>query len=415
MSPGTTRRWRRLAGPAALLCALAVTVGPSAALAQGSDEPDEEEIQRRIRESEQRLESIRAERERLRAQMEQLERRVTGRQEALRNLEQRIGTSSSVVAELDVQIRARREEVESITREMIRTRDELTARTVELRQRLREVYKRGPLRPVQVLLSARSFSDLIHRYKYLRLVTLYDRMLVEQVQRLESRLTEQREALRLELERLRRLRGEKGRELLGLERLEREHRRSISQLRSQESRNEGRLAELARSEEQLRELLGELERLRREAERAEGRPTTSTLRTSDLGNLDWPVEGEVLYRFGPQRESGTTLHRDGVGIGAPVGTPVRSVESGRVAWSGVRSLYGPTVIVSHGGGYYSVYLYLREAMVSAGDQVAKGQVLGTVGGADSREGPHLQFEIHVPGGDGNPRAVDPVRWLRERS
>lgn len=396
----------------ALLCALAA---PTAALAQGSDDPDEEEIQRRIRQSEQRLEAIRAERERLRAQMEQLQQRVTSRRGELRNLEQRIGTSSSVVAELDVQIRARREEVESITREMIRTRDELTARTVELRQRLREVYKRGPLRPAQVLLSARSFSDLIHRYKYLRLVTLYDRMLVEQVQRLERRLSEQREALGRELDRLRRLRGEKGRELRGLEQLEQQHRRSISELRSQESRSESRLAQLARSEEELRNLLGELERLRREAEREEGRTTTSSLRTSDLGNLDWPVDGDVLYRFGPQRENGTTLHRDGIGIGAPVGTPVRTIESGRVAWSGVRSLYGPTVIVSHGGGYYSVYLYLREAMVSAGDEVSKGQVIGTVGGAGSREGPHVQFEIHVPGGDDGPRAVDPVRWLREGS
>lgn len=382
---------------------------------QGSGEPGKEEIQRRIQESQQRLEAIRAERERLRARMEELERRVSGRREALQNLERRIGTSASVVAELDVQLRARREEVDALTREVIRTRDELTAHRVELRQRLRRVYQRGPLGPVQVLLSARSFSDLIHRYKYLRLVTLYDRMLVEQVQRLEGRLEEQRGALQEELDRLQRLRAEKGRELRGLEQLEQEHRRTISRLQSQESRSESRLAELARSEEKLRGLLSELERMRREAEREAGRTTTSSLRTSDLGNLDWPVDGDVLYRFGPHREGSTTLHRDGIGIGAPVGTPVRAVESGRVAWSGERSLYGPTVIVSHGGGYYSVYLYLREARVSTGQEVAKGQVIGTVGGSGSREGPHVQFEIHVPGGDGSPRAVDPVKWLRERS
>lgn len=396
----------------ALLLATVLAAGPAAA--QQATGGESEEVRQRIRESQQRLEQIRAERQRLRREMERLEERVSTRREAIENLERRIGTSASVIAELDVQVRARREEVEAITREMLQTRDELTARKVELRQRLRQVYKRGPMGPIRVLLTADSFSDLIDRYKYLHMITLYDRMLVRQVGRLEEQLEDQRDDLRSRLDRLRVLRDQKQEEMQELEQLEQQHQRQLSRLRSRESRHETRLAKLAREEQRLQELMAELERLRREAERREGRSSTSTLRTSDLGSLAWPVEGEVLYRFGPQREGGTSVQRDGIGIGAPAGTPVRSVESGRVAWSGDRGVYGPSVIVSHGGGYYSVYLYLREIRVQSDQQVEKGQVLGTVGGSSSREGPHVQFEIHVPGSDGSPRAVDPVKWLRGR-
>lgn len=407
------RRSALLAAIGLWLAAAGGLAAPAPVGAQQEEDP-QEEVRERIRESQERLEQIREERARLRRQMNRLEERVTTERDEIRNLEKQIASSASVVAELDIQVQARREEVQLATRDMIRTRDELTLRNQELRQRLRTVYKRGPLETMKVLLSAESFSDLIHRYKYLHMITLYDRMLVRQVGRLEDQLEEERQRLATELRRLRRLRGEKREELDRLEQLESRHQRQLARYQAQESRHESRLARLARDEEKLRGLLEELERLRREAERRSGRASTSSLRTSDIGSLDWPVQGDILYQFGPDRQGQQTLHRDGIGIGAEVGTPVRCVASGRVAWAGARGLYGPSVIVSHGGGYYSVYLYLRDLRVQEGDRVQKGDVLGAVGGSDSREGPHVQFEIHEPTAEGAPRAVDPVRWLRGR-
>ncbi|NIQ52962.1 MAG: peptidoglycan DD-metalloendopeptidase family protein, partial [Gammaproteobacteria bacterium] len=55
--------------------------------------------------------------------------------------------------------------------------------------------------------------------------------------------------------------------------------------------------------------------------------------------------------------------------------------------------YGPSVIVSHGGGYYSLYLYLSELLVTAGDRVEQGQPIGRVGGAGTPEGPHIELQI----------------------
>ena len=53
-------------------------------------------------------------------------------------------------------------------------------------------------------------------------------------------------------------------------------------------------------------------------------------------------------------------------------------------------------MLSHGGGFYTLYLYLEEIGVNQGREVAVGQVVGTVGGADTPEGPHMEFQIGPP-------------------
>ncbi len=375
----------------------------------------QDSLRERIEDSQRRLEQIRSERERLRREMGDLAGQVHDETQAIANLERQIGTSSSVVAELDLQLSGVHAQVDHLTRDVIRSRDELVLRRAVLSERLRQIYKRGPLGTVQVLLGARSFKDLIHRYKYLRLVALQDQLIVGQVEELEARLSEQREQLAQELGGIQRLRGEKVREVDELESLERQRQRSLSRIRSRETAAQNRLSQLARDEERLRQLVVQLEAARREAERLAGAVTTPSLRTADLGNLDWPVQGNVVYGFGPERNGSTTLTRDGIGIGAPAGTPVHAVEAGRVAFAGPWGLYGPSVILSHGGGYYSLYLYLQNLSVREGDAVDSGQILGSVGGSGSPEGAHIEFQILQPGAAGEPRPVDPVRWLRNRS
>jgi murein DD-endopeptidase MepM/ murein hydrolase activator NlpD len=74
--------------------------------------------------------------------------------------------------------------------------------------------------------------------------------------------------------------------------------------------------------------------------------------------------------------------------------------------------YGPTVVLSHGNGFYTLYLYLDEIGVVEGRDVQTGQVVGTVGGGDTPEGPHLEFQIRAPVDGGAPQAQDPLKWLK---
>lgn len=394
----------RIAGSALLL---------TLALARPADA--QEEIRERIRQSQDRLEQIRRERQQLTREAGQLRGQVHDVSEEIRNIEARIGSTSSLLDELDVQISAYGEQVDRTTRDMLHTRDELELRRTELDERLREIYQRGRLHAFQVLFEARSFGELLSRYKYLHLVARYDRMLVAQVRELEEKLSEQRDQLASEYARLSALRMEKEREIGDLERLERQRQRRLSNVQARVSQTQTRLSALETEEQRLGDLLTELERARREAERMAGTARATSLRTSDIGQLNWPVEGEIVYRFGERRPDVADTWK-GLGIGAPRGTMVRAVESGEIAWAGSRGLLGQTVIIDHGGGYWSGYLYLQDLRVSVGDRVSPGTVLGSVGGdEESPEGTHIEFQIYEPDARGDPRQVDPVRWLQGRS
>ncbi len=393
------------------------TVGVVLALTAAFPAPagGQQAISDQIRDSQDRLDQIRREREELARQYEQLRSAVHTFSEEIGNIERRIGSSREALDELDLQIRAYGLQVEETTREMLSTHDQLVLRRAELEARLREIYKRGKLHSVRVLLEARSFGDLLSRYKYLHLVALYDRTLVQQVARLEALLVEQRRQLASEFARVRGLRGEKQSEIRDLESLEGQRERRLANTRRRASQAETRISQLDEEERQLGDLLAELERARIEAERRAGTRSTSTLRTSDLGSLSWPVQGDIVYRFGEARP-GLDDEWKGVGIGAPRGTPVTAVEAGEIAWAGSRGVIGQTVIIDHGGGYFSGYLYMQDLRVRAGNRVSAGEVIGHVGGDESSAaGTHVEFQIYEPGGDGNPRQVDPVRWLRSRS
>jgi septal ring factor EnvC (AmiA/AmiB activator) len=123
------------------------------------------------------------------------------------------------------------------------------------------------------------------------------------------------------------------------------------------------------------------------------------------------VSGDIIFSFGRQQlPNNTTIRRNGVGIGVDAGTPVRAVAAGTVRVAQALGTYSLSVLVDHGGGYYSLYAQLSAIDVRVGQSIRKGDVVGRSGGANSDEGPHLYFEIRGPGG----QALDPVTWLRRQ-
>ncbi|MGQ9496996.1 MAG: peptidoglycan DD-metalloendopeptidase family protein [Desulfotomaculales bacterium] len=120
------------------------------------------------------------------------------------------------------------------------------------------------------------------------------------------------------------------------------------------------------------------------------------------GQLAWPAQGYVSSRFG-MRWGG--FHA-GVDIAAGYGSPVGAAEAGRVVYAGWRGAYGRVVEISHGGGVTTVYAHLSRIVVSVGQEVNRGQVLGYVGTSGNATGPHVHFEVRV---NGNPQ--DPLKYL----
>ncbi len=391
-----------------------VAVGPLAA-----QEPPT--VRAQLQESQRKLEEIRAERAQLDAELNSLRSQVQDVSGELQNIERQLSASRSVVREVDFQLDAVSSEVTRLSTSLRTTRADLARKKGVLGSRLREVFKRGALNSVKVLLGADSFGDLLNRYRYLFLLTSLDRSLVDRVSLLESSLVSQGRELEgqiAELGRLREARLEEERALLGVQQ---RRQAALSTYRARATSTEGRLGELQADEARMASTVGALEESRRAAEtrtRVAGGPAPepSTLSTSDVGSLDWPVEGPMIYPFGrQQRPNGTVLRWNGIGIQAPVGTPVRAVRAGLVVVAAPFGGYGPSVVLSHGDGVYTLYLYLDSIDVSEGRAIGEGQVLGTVGGAATPEGPHLEFQVRMlQTGGTTPEATDPMLWLRPR-
>jgi septal ring factor EnvC (AmiA/AmiB activator) len=365
----------------------------------------------RLRADRAELDSIRAERAQLEARMAELKGSVHDLSEEVANLDRQAELTERTVHALDTQLRAIAADVDTATANLIRAQDELAIKRTMLRHRLTEIYKRGPLYSYQALFSAESFGAMIARYKYLHLLALRDRALVSRVELLNDRIAHQRKVL-VGLERaVEETRSEKAGEEDRLRRLETQRASALADAKRSQREAEERLREIANAEAHLGTVINTIEEARRRAEskRNAAPAAPSSMTTRDLGRLDWPVDGKILYRFGRVvNPNNTTTRWNGVGIGAAVGTGVHAVAAGRVVVVQPIGTYGLTVIVQHGGGDYSVYGSLSRADVKKGQQVEKGTPIGAVGRTDPDLPPHLHFEIRRDQG----KAVDPLDWLR---
>jgi murein DD-endopeptidase MepM/ murein hydrolase activator NlpD len=121
------------------------------------------------------------------------------------------------------------------------------------------------------------------------------------------------------------------------------------------------------------------------------------------GEFIWPSQYEALSG-GNFREG-----HPGFDLAAPPGSPVHAADTGLVVFAGWSGLgYGNTVLIDHGNGFRTLYAHLSQVSTNCGAKVEKGKIIGLSGSTGNSTGPHLHFEVRVPGGYINPIRVLPV-------
>ncbi|QLE41500.1 M23 family metallopeptidase [Nostoc sp. C052] len=114
----------------------------------------------------------------------------------------------------------------------------------------------------------------------------------------------------------------------------------------------------------------------------------------------------LAYGWQINPATGEVFFHSGVDLLAPVGTNVLAIAPGTVAFASDQGSYGKLVIINHSGGLQSRYAQLDSIKVTVGQQVKKGDLLGTVGisGKPSSTQPHLHFEV---------RSSSSLGWVAE--
>lgn len=118
-----------------------------------------------------------------------------------------------------------------------------------------------------------------------------------------------------------------------------------------------------------------------------------------------PTAGALTSSFGPRVHPifGTTRTHNGIDLNGDTGDLILAANDGVVLSAGWRTGYGNAIVISHGGGYTTLYAHLYDIDVSTGQQVSGGDVIGLLGSTGWSTGPHLHFEVRLDG-----TALDPV-------
>ncbi len=125
-----------------------------------------------------------------------------------------------------------------------------------------------------------------------------------------------------------------------------------------------------------------------------GTPTTGTTKSSGFGVRLDPFTGRPAFHAG-------------LDFPGSVMTPIEATAPGVVSFTGIRSGYGETIEIDHGGGFKTRYAHLAGVAVTVGQRVAVGQRIGAMGSTGRSTGPHLHYEVWV---DGRPQ--NPDRFLK---
>jgi septal ring factor EnvC (AmiA/AmiB activator) len=275
-----------------------------------------------------------------------------------------------------------------------------------LSKRLVDAYKLGRLNYLKLLLQVNTASNLLRSYQYVNFLAKDDGHKVEIYRDSLQQMEETRIRLEQENRNLIRLRQDSEQAHIDLVRNREEKVRLLTAIQGEKEVHLGALSELRVAAVQLKRLFAPPESVTPPA----AQPSGATFARMK-GVLDWPLRGRVILNYGPQRHPrfGTITVNNGIEISANEGAEVNAVADGTVVFAEWFKGYGRLVILSHSGGYYTLYAHDSQIMVTRGDSVRQGQVIaraGDTGGTLNQ--PTVYFEIRY-----KDQPIDPMTWLRK--
>ena len=316
-------------------------------------------------------------------------------------------------AELAEQQKALRE-AEASLRHVEQSNGELSTELSGLKQmyghRLRALYKMRKNGYAAGALAAEGTGDAGKRIRYLSIIAERDQVLIQDFGKALTSLSQQQvDMTERKLHLLQR------RQLIEAKKTTLESRKKkkaviLASVREQKSVYENTLRELEESSASLWAMVKRSEQ-ERPSQPKQSSPRQPAATGVDANRLPWPLEGQVLTRFGMQRhpQFRTMVFRRGIEISAREGEAVHAVSDGNVAFADWYKGYGRLMIVEHGPGFYTLYGNLSRLDLKKGDRVTKSQVLGLAGDTGSLKGSKLYFEMRRNG-----EAQDPLLWLARR-
>jgi murein hydrolase activator len=335
-----------------------------------------------------------------------------------RNLEQK----ESDLGKLDRELRGVEFSLGKTGQEIARVTDEANRKKQEIDRRLVSLYKAGELGGIRMFFSSETFPQMAENIRYMRSIVENDKKIFAEYNEKIDRLRRLKIDLERDAVKKERIKGGIALKKREIEQEKNNKATYLIKVRMDRTSYETSLKELKANAARLQSMLERLEALSRRKlssrhekpgrklkPLAELPPVPDRGFASQKGRMPLPVRGEVVESYGKHKhpDFNTYTFSKGLSISAGSGSEIRSIYEGTVIFADYFKGYGNMIIVDHGGGYFSLYAHAAKLLRKVGSEVAKNDVVATVGDTDSTRGTLLYFEIRYQG-----KPLDPAGWVR---
>ena len=346
-------------------------------------------------------------------------------------LDQNLNQTRVYITELSKNEKLVQQAVEQLKRDIDSLDQKIHVRKEAMKVRVRKLYVNGRYSEAEVLYRLLSREGDPRRQAYwVHHVLNEDRMQVEILTAMVTERDEKKRESEEHLVELNGLREKKAREEKGLVSQMGNQERMLLNLKHDKEMQQRALQEFERNQKVMQALIAKLEAKRKkeieEAKKAEAarkakqkkqkekkvvEKPKKTIAGSVKGPKCMPLEGEIISNYGLQEHP--VLHiatrNLGVEIRGKRGAAIRAAAAGTVVMVAEIDGRGPSVIIEHEGGTYSVYGHLRSIRVQEGKEVRNCEEIGEAGDIASLNGIKLYFQVSE-----GTQTVDPLQWLKTK-
>ena len=328
-------------------------------------------------------------------------------------IDQQITLLNSKVETTNEQIAAYGQLIADTQEELDAAKEGLRKLSEEHRERVRVMEEQGKLTYWQVIFQANSFTDLLDRINMVEEINASDRRRIEEMRIAADIVTATQINLESEKEQLEEVRVQLAADEAALQEKRTESDGVLRELEEKAEEFELLMAESEILQEELMQEIAAKEKELKEAKYDEYLAKLALQGENPPSNATWitPVSGwKLTSAFGMRVHPVLKTQRmhNGIDMACAQGTPIYATRAGKVT----RTAYqaggaGNYVSINHLDGFASIYMHMTHYVVSAGQTVSAGQLIGYVGSTGMSTGPHLHFGVSYAG-----TYVNPLAYIR---
>ena len=332
------------------------------------------------------------------------------------NLDEEIALVSKLIQSLKNEEQKTKNRVQILEKEIKSKEEELELLKLRYEQRVVNTYMRGRLSNLEKVLSSTSWRQAVYRTQYLKVISEIEQEMTKQIESLLIQISKQKLELESVLRNNLALKREKRKQMSSLRKMRIKRKKELTRILQDKNALANYIQEKSAGIKQLegiiKKVLEDKARFEREERIRQQQEVLQTKSFNTLrGQLPWPASGRVISKFGKQWNAKlkTTTDNPGIDIKGKPGSAIRSILNGVVTTITYIRGYGTTVIIDHGGGFYTVYSHVTNIQTHVDSEVRSGDVIAYMGDSGSINGSKLHFEIWGKG-----QKLNPEKWLAKQ-